>query len=118
MMGWAIQADGRLDRTHQWQNLNDKVEWERAMLQGAYQERLMDICELCADPATQNAEIRGLLTNPAMPPRVGYIRDEPGITDILHMTQPPSHSLFDYSGTDHSQESSTRPSISGAGAPA
>jgi hypothetical protein len=88
------------------------------MLQGSVEERQMEIAKYCADPGTPNAKIRGMLVNTGMPPRTGYVRDEPRITDVLDVQQPPSHSLFDYSGTDHSQESSTRPSISGAGAPA
>jgi hypothetical protein len=122
-MGFSRTPDGRLDRSHpwqqgpNWQNLNDKVEWERAAKQGAPEQRQMAIAMYCADPDTPNEVIRELLTNPAFPPRYGYDREVPGIADILQVRQPPSHSLFDYSGTDHSQESSMRPGLHSAGSP-
>lgn len=106
-MGYVIDPDGRLDRTHQWQNNDDRVAYDRAFKVGDQEEIQMAIAQYCADPATPEGKIRAMMTNPSMPPRTGYDRTEPTIESALAVRSPRGRLLFDKVGPT----STSRPSL-------
>jgi hypothetical protein len=81
-MAWRI-PDGQLDRTHDWINDNDRVEFSRAFECGNLEEQKMAMALMCADPATSEAKIRRALSNPEMPARYGYTNEEPTLEDVF-----------------------------------
>lgn len=103
-------ADSILDRTHTWQNENDRVAFERAFATGSLAERRIAQAVLSASPDTPEAVIRAQMTAPPPPPRYGYRVDALGIDDVLGggLPDPPQYSPSDYSGGAGSYTGSDR----------
>jgi hypothetical protein len=59
--GWRV-PDTLMDDTHQWNSANDRLEYEKAFLEGSLEEQKMALCLTCADPSTSEAMIRGRLS--------------------------------------------------------
>lgn len=108
-MAWSI-PDGQLDRTHTYQNENDREMYRRAFETGTIADKNMAIALMCADPSTPESVIRAQLTRTTIPPRVGYDRNEPGIYDVLTDEVPVTHSIMDFSADQAARESTFRPS--------
>jgi hypothetical protein len=85
MGGWRI-PDGILDRTHEFQNSNDQAEYRKAFQNAPGEEQLMAMALICADPSTPESFIMRSLSNPEMPPRTGYPREQPTIQDVLSIS--------------------------------
>lgn len=86
-MSWRI-PDGILDRTHEFQNENDWAEYRKAFEAGPGEEQKMAFALICADPSTPERFIEKSLTNPEMPPRYGYPREQPTLMDVLSLGSP------------------------------
>lgn len=86
-MPWRI-PDGLLDRTHEFQNENDWAEYQKAFQAAPGEDRKMAFALICASPDTPESFITDSLTNPEMPPRTGYIENEPTIMDVLSISSP------------------------------
>jgi hypothetical protein len=75
--------DGVYDRTHTWQNANDRVEYERTVSQDPIETaKIMAALEL-ADPSTPNAEIQEAMTVSWTPPTQGYDRTPLTVADCF-----------------------------------
>ena len=108
--------DTRYDYTHPWvNNLQDKVEYERAFSGGTYQQRTIAQAMIVANPVTPNAEIQEKMTIPASPPRFGYGSEKNNITDIIDDNfedlQLNAPHVNDFSGRRSGMESSSVPSL-------
>lgn len=108
--------DTRYDYTHPWyNNLQDKVEYERAFSGGSYQDRTIAQAMITANPVTPNAEISEKMTIPGVPDRFGYRIDEKGIMDVLDNNLEDAHlndmHTTDFSGKRSGMESSSVPSL-------
>lgn len=105
-------ADSILDRTHTWQNAQDRVAFQRAFATGTLAERRMAQAALTANPLTPEAEIREQMTVPGVPSRYGYPDEALTIDDVFGGglprpdidDKPPS----DYSGGNGSYTGSDR----------
>lgn len=84
-MAWRL-PDGILDRTHEWQNENDYAEYRKAFEAAPGEEQMMAMALMCANPNTPESFIEQNLTNPEMPPRYGYDREQPTIQDVLSIS--------------------------------
>lgn len=80
--------DSILDRTHAWQNENDRAEYMKAFEAAPEEGQKMAMALMCADPGTPEAFIRGNLTNEEIPPRTGYTESQPTIMDALTISSP------------------------------
>ena len=89
------------DQTHAWQNMNDRVEWERVVNQGSLADRRIAQALLTADPATPEAMITEQMTIPGVPNKVGLERAPLTIADIFDGGLPDPH-LRDQAPTDYS----------------
>lgn len=120
MTGNVIRSnlpDTRYDYTHPWfNNANDRVAYERAFVEGNFEERQIAQALITANPLTQNAEIALKMTAFDIPNRFGYDRhmlsirdivenqiDRPGNVDTTHST--------DFSGRISNTDSTARPGI-------
>lgn len=108
-----VLPDAALDHSHQWQNAQDRVEWQRAFGEPDAQRQMMAQAMLCANPLTPEQMIQDNLTVHDVPPREGYpAGSAPTIDDIFGGGLPDPH-LHDapptgfggtngeYSGTDY-----------------
>ena len=100
-------ADAIYDRTHTWQNANDRVAFERAFAVGTMEERKIALAVLTASPQTPEAFISAELTVPGVPPRYGY-DDEPYTISDMFTEGIPRIPQAGYSGTSGSYTGSDR----------
>jgi hypothetical protein len=103
------------DTTHVWQNMNDRVAFQRAFREGGPEERRMALAALTADPGTPAEEIRQLLIVHGTPPRTGYPLDgdETTVESIFAgaIPDPLGHRATDFSGTQGEITGSSRPTL-------
>lgn len=104
-------GDAIYDRTHTWQNTQDRVEFERAFTSGRPAEIRMAVACLTADPLTSEDEIRELLCQPALPPRYGYDDSAMTIDDVFSISETRDAAVTDFSGGKGSYTGSDRNSI-------
>lgn len=71
-----------------WNNLNDKVAYERMFATGRGQEMRVAQAMISQNPLTSRAEIRDNMTVRGTPPRTGYPSDELTITQVLDRDYP------------------------------
>lgn len=114
-------ADGIYDRSHTWQNANDRVEWERSFTTGSGPTRAMASAMIAANPLTSADEIRAVMTAPPMPAPSGLVKVSPTLDDVLNTgpmgyTTPGSHlydsAPTDFTGSQGAREGSSIPSLS------
>ena len=105
------------DRSHawRWQNMNDRVMYERNFAGGTYEDRQIAQAMIVANPETPNAEIQEKMTVPAPPPRTGIISEQLTINDVLSVSLEDVHShdmhTTDFSGRVSGYEGSSFPSL-------
>jgi hypothetical protein len=99
--------DTMYDSTHTWQNMNDRVAYQRAFEKGTFEERRIAQAFLSANPLTPSSEIRRNMTARRVPPKTGYDTEELTISDIFEgdISGDTNH-LSDYSPTDWSGRTS------------
>lgn len=122
MAGYTI-ADTIYDQTHTWQNMNDRVSYQRILGEDDRPVvRKIATALLTANPLTQNIEIQMNMNQPAIPPRFGYDNTQPDIVDVLSIDKdgistgdypgrttdrPPT----DFSGQEGAWEGTSMPAI-------
>jgi hypothetical protein len=108
-------ADTRYNYTSPWyNNANDRVAWERAFLQGDFEDRQMAQAMITQNPSTPNAEIRTKMTVSGTPSRFGYNDTQKSITDVLEVEPDPHINdmhTTDFSGTTSGKIASSIPSL-------
>lgn len=82
-----VVPDGMLDRTHAWQQEQDMSLLLNSDVSGP-EEQKMNFALLCAQPSTPEDFITSNLTNPFMPPPMGYDREQPTLQDVFTVSSP------------------------------
>ena len=109
------QADTRygFDIYPWWNNLNDRVAYQRAFAEGNGEERRIAQARISQDPLTPDAEIRGNMTTHNVPPKQGYPDTQPTIYDVLEHRFDRSHindsAWNDFSGSNGETNATQRP---------
>ena len=104
-----------------WNNLNEKVAYERMFAEGQPQKQRIAQAMISANPLTPRAEIKQNMIVKGTPPRFGYRTDELTITDVIdhdyadheNAKYEQNHRLWnDFSGSDGEINSTDRPYLS------
>lgn len=114
-MGGYTVADTIYDQTHTWQNMNDRVAYQRVLGEEDHPvARRIATALLTANPMTANVEIQVNMNRPLVPARQGYNVDELSIFDVLDVDRtshdddrPPT----DFSGSNGSWEGTSMPAV-------
>ena len=82
-----LVPDSVYDHTHEYKSENDNVNWSRLMQTGtAEQIKMAWVTRTSEFPSVPDKVIRRAMTNPYMPPRVGYTDEEPTLMDVLSIS--------------------------------
>lgn len=107
--------DTRYDYTHPWwNNMNDRVAWERSFQQGDFEDRQIAQAMIVSNPVTSNAEISEKMTANTVPSRFGYNDSEITIRDVLdddRLDYLADAHTTDFSGRLSNIEPASRPGI-------
>lgn len=99
-----------------WNNANDRVAYERAFIEGNFEERQIAQALITANPATENAEIALKMTAFVVPDRFGYDREPLTISEIVDnelgrpMNLDTTHAT-DFSGRRSNIDATERPGL-------
>jgi len=108
-------ADTIYDQTHVWQNMHDRVSYQRILGETDHPvARRIATALLTANPMTANIEIQVNMNRPYNPPRQGYNVEQKDIFDILNVDRndhvndrPPT----DFSGHNGAWEGTSMPAV-------
>lgn len=98
-----------------WNNLNDRVAYQRAFDMGTPQDRRVAQAMISQDPLTPRDEIRNNMTTRNFPPKYGYNTDEITISQVLNndfelaATHVNDSAWNDFSDTNGEINSTARP---------
>lgn len=98
-----------------WNNLNDRVSYQREFSTGYPQQMRIAQAMLSQNPLTPDSEIRSNMTVRGVPARYGYNRDELTITQILNHdyeladTHVNDSGWNDFSGSNGESNATERP---------
>lgn len=100
-----------------WNNLNDRIAYQRSFNQGSSEDRRIAQAMLSQDPLTPRMEIQQNMTTHDFPPRTGYPVDELTISQILDndfklaATHVNDSAWNDFSDTNGETNATARPSV-------
>lgn len=98
-------ADTIYDYTHTWHSANDRVSYERAFLQGDFEDKQIAQALIVADPSTSNAEISRKMTVPLEKPVRGK-SEQLTVEDVINQNYEKDPHINDMHTTDFSGSTS------------
>jgi hypothetical protein len=105
------------DNTHTWQNMQDRVSYQRAFAtEDNLVSKKMAMAMILANPLTPAEEIREILTVPGVPPKIGYEQGTSPTLDDVFMggipdPQDPGTYPTDFSGSYGEYSGSDAPKL-------
>lgn len=100
-----------------WNNLNDRIAYQRSFNEGSPEERRIAQAMLSQDPLTPRQEIQRNMTTRDFPSRIGYPIDELTISQILNndfklaATHVNDSAWNDFSDTNGEINATNRPNV-------